>query len=265
MKKIDMIKECQAIYSCELLGEFEKNLRELANCTVGEIESLALVTSRTINNIETSGRCSTNLVAYILELYANYFGVEFHLSDFLKFAINAIKEGQSIKFVSFIQHEEEITIDTSTECLVLWSNPHHVRLRKMIIPFDRFNILVRLCRFDALNECSCIGRFEEDLRLLCGLTMETVQEKTHIARNTIHGVEQGSHSRCITLAELFDYYSTELHFQFSMKTFLDEIYEAVSQRKSLRAVLIDPNQLNTISGIIANEHIVLKSLITKNK
>ena len=262
MKRINMIKEYQAICSCELLGEFEKNLRELANCPVGEIESLALVTSRTINNIETTGRCTTNLAAFILELYADYFGVEFYLSDFLDFTINAIQKGKTICFVSSFQHEtEDVVIDSSKECLVLKTNIHHLHPHRMTVPNDRINILVRLCRFDALNECGRIGRFEEELRLLCRLTMETVQEKTHIARNTIHGVEQGYNSRCITLAELFEYYFDQLHYEFSMKTFLEEIYEAVSQRKSLKAVLIDPDLLTSVSGIIAKEHIVLKNMI----
>ncbi|MFV0546276.1 MAG: hypothetical protein ACK5ND_08835 [Bacteroides sp.] len=125
------------------------------------------------------------------------------------------------------------------ECTLLSVAPSRSHPSKLEIPYDKLDQLIVQYHSDAEKNCLCIGHFEEQLRWLCGLSRENVEEETHISHCTIHQAETQGHSRCLILSELLDFYARQLHIEISLKVFLDEIYKAITQGYGLRAVIFD--------------------------
>lgn len=125
------------------------------------------------------------------------------------------------------------------ECTLLSVAPSRSHPSKLEIPYERLDQLIDQYHSDAEKNCLCIGHFEEQLRWLCGLSRENVEEETHISHCTIHQAETQCHSRCLILSELLDFYARQLHVEISLKVFLDEIYKAITQGYGLRAVIFD--------------------------
>lgn len=262
MKNIDIYMQKKALRECELVGAFERKLRVFSHTPMINIEELSELPSRTIRNIESEGHYTSTTLAFLLELYPGYFRCKFYLPEFLDFTFRAILQCRSIKFVPLAPFKvNNISIDPSRECLLLATNPRRSFPSRIEVPYKILNYLVDRYHTEAMTNCLSFGRFEEHLRWLCGLSQEAVEDYTHIAKNTIHGVEQQCHSRCLILAELFDFYATQLHFDFSLQLFLDAIYNAVIQGESLKAVVFDQSSEYCFSGSIANKIVILRSLI----
>ena len=264
MKNVNIPVRLNALDECKLVGRFERKLRVLSHTPMINIEALSEIPSHTIGYIEKEGHCTSTTLAILFESYPGYFGCKFYLSKFLKFAFHAILECRSIKIVPLMSFQVSgMLIDSSDECLLLSANPQRSRPPKIEVPYKSLNSLVDRYHSEAMANCLSFGRFEEQLRWMCGFSQEDVEDYTHITKNTIHGVEQQCHSRCLILAELFDFYATQLHFDFSLQLFLDAIYDAVIQGKSLKAVALDQSCEHCISGSLANEIVVLRSLINE--
>jgi len=262
MKNTNIAMRRKALSECELVGKFERNLRVFSHTPMINLEELSELPSRTIRNIEKEGHCTSTTLAVLFESYPGYFGCKFYLSKFFQFAFHAILECKSIKIVPLTSFQiSGMLIDSSNECLLLSTNPQRSLPPKIEVPYKSLDLLVDRYQTEAMANCLSFGRFEEQLRWMCGFSQEDVEDYTHITKNTIHGVEQQCHSRCLILAELFDFYATQLHFEFSLQLFLDAIYDAVIQGKSLKAVALDQPCEHGISGSIANELVVLRSLI----
>lgn len=262
MKNINIIMQKNALRECELVGAFERKLRVFSHTPMINIEEISEIPSHTIGYIEREGHCTSTTLAILFEPYPRCFGCKFYLSKFLDFAFRAILQCRSIKFIPLTPSQlSNIPINPSRECLLLATNPRRSFPSRIEVPYKILDYLVDRYHAEAMTNCLSFGRFEEHLRWLCGLSQEAVEDYTHIAKNTIHGVEQQCHSRCLILAELFDFYATQLHFDFSLQLFLDAIYNAVIQGKSLKAVAFDQSSECCFSGSIANEIVVLRSLI----
>lgn len=290
-----------AMTRCKLVGQLEHNLRLSTHTPVIDLEELAELPKRTINYIESEGHSTSNNVAILFEPYPRYFGCKFHLPEFLNLVFKAIEEGQSIRLLpmrldentkpsedqkhpkgdepwpsenhnqwpsedqEYLKNEKSFR-NLPNECTLLSVAPNRSHPSKLEIPYDRLDQLIDQYHSDAEKNCLCIGHFEEQLRWLCGLSRENVEEETHIARNTIHSAETQGHSRCLILSELLDFYARQLHVEISLKVFLDEIYKAITQGYGLRSVIFDqrsPDQeITQQERVIETPRVVIRSTIT---
>lgn len=226
-----------------LIGRYERELRELLQCSILDLEELSGIGDRTIMNIEHKCCCMSTTLAQSFEYYPEAFGYKFNLSDFLKLVIQAIAKGRSVK----IEQTEYPTAKGSIpcECFLLLPDPNYSRQDKWHSPYQMEEEKPLLCKAAAIEHCKIIGQFEEDLRWLSGLTREELSIKVNLARNTIREIEKQCHSRCANLFKLLDFYSQLLDFRFSLRLLLDELLEAVERRTSLRVSIVDQSAFTT--------------------